>query len=97
MICPTCNGREETIVLACGPDGCGFRVMPCGTCDGTGAVDDRYPTWKQQGRLCKEKRCMPIYHDLKEMADLLGFDVVTMSRMERGLSDPASLLLLLEA
>ena len=96
MICPTCDGERGTIVVACGSQGCRVRAMPCSTCDGTGAVDDRYPAWKLQGKLCKDWRCRSVYRNFWQIGELTGLDVVAISRMERGLNDPAPLLALLE-
>lgn len=91
MICPFCNGELRiTIFFALHSDGHEEPVksIDCYHCNATGQVDDRYPEWLKRGARMKESRMVPLYHNLRQVSDLLGFSVTDLSRMERGLDDP---------
>ncbi len=93
MICPSCKGERESLCFVDGYDEKtgrhwgGLRMMPCGTCHGTGEVDDRYPEWQERGRALKARRMEP-YVRMEDMAARLGIDLCEYSRMERGVVDP---------
>jgi hypothetical protein len=65
--------------------------VECDACHATGVVDDQYPAWHAQGKQCKAMRMDP-YMDMCAVAKAMGITPHEVSRMERGLDDPAPLL-----
>ena len=89
MRCPVCEGRRTRTVLAC--PGARLLQVGCDACHATGVVDDQYLTWHAQGKQCKTMRMDP-YMDMRAVAEAMGITPTEVSRMERGLDDPAPLL-----
>ena len=86
MICPRCRGEKEMIGIGC--PGCKLVVLPCEACHGAGEVDARYPEWLARGEQVQAWR-RAAHLVLGDAAPLLGLSVITLSRIERGLDDPA--------
>jgi hypothetical protein len=89
MICPQCYGNKVTIGFACP----GFRPieLECDMCRGTGEIGDEQVLWIKLGELCKDaRRERGIV--MRQFALESGIDASAVSRMERGVDDPASLL-----
>jgi hypothetical protein len=92
MICPDCKGEGKEIAshVSYSDGRCGFNVpLKCLRCDGSGAVDDSTPEWIEAGRRMRDARVnAKPYRNLSTEAKRRGMDVVTLSRMERGVIEP---------
>lgn len=91
MTCPDCKGEKITIAdhvrYADGTSGYGV-TMPCLRCKGAGEVDDRTPEWIVAGNAMRDARVNRGYRTLRDEAKRRGMDVVTLSKMERGVIEP---------
>jgi hypothetical protein len=83
FICPSCDGRKETFVMACGPKGGWQGYMPCNRCEGTGEVTE--------GDLGRIELARKIRHDrierrvvMREEAARMGVSLGEWSRIENG-------------
>jgi hypothetical protein len=83
FICPGCNGRKETFVMACGPKG-GFQgYRPCYRCKGTGEVTEGDLRRMELARKIRQDR-VERRVVMREEAARLGVSIADYSNIENG-------------
>lgn len=91
MQCPVCKGAKimtaAHVSYADGSHGYGVD-FPCDQCGGVGEVPDEMLEWIRIGREMRQARVGGEYRNLRGEAKRRGMDVVTLSRMERGVIKP---------
>jgi hypothetical protein len=83
FICPGCNGRKETFVMACGPKGGWQGYRPCYRCGGTGEVTEGDLKRIEVARKLRQDR-IERRLVLREEAARLGVSFPEWSRIENG-------------
>lgn len=98
MICPQCEGTGEVTALFLIREGkptIPSAKMPCERCDTQGTVSDKTPEWIKQGEKLKAKRMgkdRSDYMNHRKYAELLGVEIVELSKAERGVIDPQPIM-----
>lgn len=91
MICPECNGKKAIDILPkYGGDGKIITSIPCNRCEESGEVPDIQEIWIHLGKSLREER-RSRGKTLREEAKMLGIDIVTLSKAERGMINPIRL------
>lgn len=90
MKCPDCENGFTIASHVRYADGTGaFGVqMECDRCQGTGFAPDEMAAWIAKGREMRDRRVNIDRRTLREEAKRRGVDVVTLSKMERGVIEP---------
>jgi hypothetical protein len=83
ITCTHCDGRKESLVMACGPKGGYHGMMACSTCKGTGEITEAHGERIKQGKLMREER-IERRVVVREEAKRLGVDLGAWSRIEQG-------------
>jgi len=91
MICPTCNGLKEMLLLfhaAFFPRKCKkLPSLPCHRCKGKGTVSNKTVQWMKDGDILRERRIEKKI-TLRNACKLLKMDCVILSEMELGIRKP---------
>ena len=85
-----CWDCEGTGILALARFNTAGVDIPCDRCNGTGKCPDVMREWQLLGAAYKEDR-LKNDRSLREEAKLRGYNVVTLSKVERGIIDPREL------
>lgn len=87
-VCPECHGEGRILALGCGKKGPVGLSFDCELCENSGEIDERKSAWREEGRRMKEERIARKVV-LRNEAKRRGMDPLTLSRMERGILEPA--------
>ena len=84
VTCWDCNGTG----IRCPAAGnTSFRDIPCDRCGETGTVPAYMRQWAEWGELIRNRR-RAMEFGLMDWAKMNGYDLVALSRAERGILDP---------
>lgn len=93
ITCQTCGGTRKMIALHARMSDGSSRFgmeLPCFDCDGTGETDAQMPQRKMRGALTRQRR-LALGLGLRTFSERVGIPPSDVSRMQRGLVDPAPL------
>lgn len=85
MTCPVCGGSGKTLGFSSHLRG--VLTLDCNTCDGSGVVDDEYPSRAEAGKKMNRYR-LDRGITLRAASKITGVNPITLSRMEIGKIDP---------
>jgi hypothetical protein len=84
FVCPSCDGRKETFVMACGPKGGWQGYRPCDRCKGTGEITKEHVERIRLGKIMREDRVNARRVTQREEAARLGCGIGEWSQIEYG-------------
>ena len=83
IVCPECDGKQQSRAIVCGKHQCTLEYIPCLTCKGRKWLyEDEYERYEQGKALYEDrkKRGMSLHAEAKR----LGISMTKLSKRERG-------------